>query len=494
MTLDIRSILGLEAEPGLGIDKVMDRTGVDEAKPLSLVSDILAKRDKLNEEAEERAKELDSKEEESEEDTSDDEDSEDGDGEDDGDGGDDDFDDEFDDPAEDDDSSDDEDDSEDEDKDDKDDEDTGEDPDKEITLESFQDPIKKLFGSWDFFQALRKTGKERLLALESFGISFEDHGEIDEDTAVVHVKEPILEALTRMGEINKKYIDNTESFINKLTVSIPKLDERLVNFLAVFERGEVVFTNKLITDVNILQTVAYDSTVNLRESLKVMRNFNSDTNDISKIITNSNFDDLKDAFASKGFVEKVNELQYKKRLPGFNFVVVNLPDFKNYLKTNPLEYQYYLLKEDNPSIVYDLRGVSVTEENDVLYYTETLKSIILDMSLSIDILKLVLKHFHDYMDTLKVLKVNVEQDEIEKLSDLNLDEKVKEFIVFKLIVELVSVNINLSATFVTGFMEVLNSALEFKGIDKPDNDSEESDTSTEDDDESNDETDGDGEW
>lgn len=555
-----KSIFSFEGgEEKTAIDRVLDKSEATDGKPFSLTSKVLEQRDAMVKEAQEEAEELEKEEDENSDDSGDsgDDDSSDGEGGDDwddddesgeGEGSDDDGDD-WDDPADEDDSDDsddsddedgddDEDDSDDNEDDESDDEkDKGDKDDKNddkkdekeeaaASWESHQETLRTISNEditpnvdftkrrrWDFFKPLRDAEIGRREVLASFGFGFEDSEgnqpsddvkdvySGDSEKNIAFTKDAIVKSISNLGEINKKYYDNTVLFIEKLTKSIPKLDQRLLNFQRVYERGEVEFTNKMISDVSILSHIAYGTEINLREVLKINKNYSKDSNDIAKMILNTKFDQIEDVFLNKNFMPKGDILEYKKKLPGFNLVLVSLPEFKNYLKTSPLEYQYYTVKENNPSDTYEIRPVSITEEKDVEYFLTVMKSIIIDLSVSVDILRTLLNEFKKFMDSLKILRVGVEEDEFEKLSELGLDEKVQQFILFKLIVEIISTNINLTIESLSGFMEVMDNALKLVDIepevevsDSSDSGSDWSSDDSEDDSEDSDDEGDDDDW
>lgn len=536
--LKLDRLLSLEDnEETTAIDRVLDKSGANDDKPLLLSSQILAARETMVKEAQEQSEEIESEESDTDDssddssddsdDSSDDSDGDDGDSEGgDSDGGDDDWDDPADDDDwdDDDEESDDEDDDEDkeEDKEDKDDKkDDKKDDDKKddnseesaaASWESHVDTLKNSISNeditsniplpkkWNFFKSLRKVEKQRRDFLLGMGFGIEDgeggpqlnEKELGDqgNTSVAFTKDAIVESIANLGEINKKYYDNTVIYIEKLMKSLPKIDERLMNFQRVHERGEVEFTNKMVTDVSILAHIAYDKDFNLREVLKRIKTYSKDSNDIAKLILNSPFKDLTNAFLSKSYLTKGEVLQYSKRLPGFNIASVNLPEYKNYLKTSPLEYQYYTLKENNPSEAYEIKPISITEEKDILYFVDVLKSIVLELSVSVDVLRALLVEFKKFMDELKILRVGVEEDEFEKLSELGLDDKVQTFILFKLVVEIISVNINISVECITGFMEVMDHTLKLTDI-EPESESNDTDDENNDDDDNDDNEDDD---
>lgn len=513
--MDITRLLSMESDKEeLAIDRLLDRSGAKEAGPLSLVGDILAKREEMAKEIAEEEKEREELAEKEEDSGSDDSSSDDG-GDDDGGGDGDDFDDgddldDLDDPADEGDEEEEEDKEEDKDKDKDKEEDKEEDKgsddgdDKEVATESaspfvVKDYNKKVPKVWDIFRPLKELAQERIEFLGRFNLSLESDGVEEEvgveGTDVAFSKEAIVESLANLGIINKKYIDATTDNHAKLFKSISKMNERLLNFKKVYERGDIKFSPKLFTDTSTLRLVALREDVNLRDSVRSMIKYLKDTNEAVKALPNNEFGKISDVLNNSGFINKGEVHTYVKRLPGFVFVSVDIPDYNNYLKTSPLEYSAYSSTEYKPSDIYEIKGVSISSEGDIEYLTETLLELVKELAISTDLLKVVIDGFKSLMDSLKILRVGVEEDEYEKLNELNIDDKVHDFIVFKLIVEMLTISIKVSIGLLTGMIEVMEHSLELtdfepdKEEDKEEDEEEDVDDDTDGDSEESDEGD-----
>lgn len=463
--------ISVESTPALAIDRLLDNDQVNKASPMGLTSKILAQSEKLQEQAEEAAAKAAADPIENEDISSTDEyiddESEDEEG--------DDFGMDFEDPFDDEDFDEEEEDPEEEPEEEEPEEEKKEDY-EEVSTESYKAIPYGNKKKWDIFKGLKKVERRRIKTLSSFGFGLEssESQEIKQgQVPVAYTKEPILKSLTMLGELNRKYINNTGSFIEKISVSLPKLNERLHNFERVKDDGSLIFTNELVTDIEILRSVACNGDIDLRDSLRKMRKFTNDANNVAKILTATPDVDMRDAFTSRHFLDKGELVEYFLTLPGFIYVKANIPDYINYLKSDVIDYQYYSSVDRNPTELYGLKPLSISDEKDVVYYIESLKSLVVEMGVSIDILTSISKNFSDFMNELKVIRVGVEDDEFEKLSDLGLDQKVKDFIVFKLVVDIITNNINLGFDFITGMISVMEKSIRFKSEDELSKDKEE---------------------
>lgn len=406
----------------------------------------------------------------------DDNDGDDGDGGDDdgfGDDGDFDLDDMgFDDPAdssEEEDNKDDKDDDKEDKKDDKD--DKGNDEDKDVGNESLRSTTRKLKASWDIALGLREVNQRHLDRLASFGIGIEDANNVklDEPTPiedgtvnVVYAKDQIVEAVSKLSNINRKYVTHSQKYLEKMHEAVPKMDQRLNNYEVAIAGDKLELVGKLVDDVPLLKHVSYEGVSDPRKSLKRMQNYLVDTNEIASVLVKSDFNSMQDVFATKGFIVNSDELIYKKEIPGFNEVRATIPSYDSYLNSNITEFQFYSTSSENNGKLFDLAGVAVTELDEITFLVKSMKEIITELSVSIDMLDVITGEFKGFMNELNLLKVDIEEDAFEKLSEIGIDEKVQTFIKFKMVIEIVSVNTNLTFSYLTGLMSLFDSIVKFK--------------------------------
>lgn len=289
----------------------------------------------------------------------------------------------------------------------------------------------------------------------------EDGEPIDPETAVAYVKEPIIESLTGFGEIARKYMNNISSHIDSLQESLPKLDERLLNFEKIKAQGKLDFTDKLFTDVSVTKNIYFRGAKSIRDTLQSLKRYLDDSAAISKVMVNTPFDRIKDVFNNEGFIDKGEVLDYKKQVSGFHVIKASIPAYDNYLRTNPSEFKYYAVKEENPGDIYDIPGVLITDMKDLDYFVEGLKEIVLRTGVSVDLLKVINKNFSDLTDKIKLLRVDVQDDQYENLSDIGIDDILKDFILLKLTVEMITSDINITFSYISSFVTVIEACVKF---------------------------------
>ena len=327
---------------------------------------------------------------------------------------------------------------------------------KETATESFKvvPTLRNCFGP------LRDSHKGYLVSLESFGGDLKPVKETEQP--IVYVKEAVLESIKNLTSIAFTYIDSNKTFTEKASVSTKSLNERLTVFTQLVESGKYHFTHKLVSDRDILANISFTDHSTVRETVRALVKYINHSNKASSTLLNSNFDELKSAFQTQEFREDGTDLVYSKPIPGFNLVKASVVPYTNYLKTKIENFQYYKLKVMKTEDLYNLPGISITEDKDIAYIVTTLNELLVSLTVSIDTLNGVTDHFNSFVDSLKVIAYNVGNDEFKNLSELGLDNKVKDFIRFKMVMEISYINVNLVMDYMTSVISALNIALELE--------------------------------
>lgn len=335
------------------------------------------------------------------------------------------------------------------------------DEDKEVAKESIRTPERT------FRPTLRNMFNPLKDSYKAYRVTLEDMGNVakpikEEDQPVVYVKEAILESLKNLTTVAFSYVESNNAFVDKISDSVTLLNERVTVFSKLVEGRKFHFTHKLMSDRDILANISYKDHSNLRETTRTMSNYLKKSSTSASTLLNSKFDDLKSGFLTQDFVEDGEDLIYTKPVPGFNIVKVGIVPYINYLKTKVEDYQYYKLKAMKTEDLYGLPAISITEDKDIDYVVENLSDLVLNTTVAIDTLKGVTDNFVRFVDELKVIAYNVQNDEYKKLSELGLDEKIQDFIKFKLVMEISYININLIIDYMTSVMSALNIVVELK--------------------------------
>lgn len=281
-----------------------------------------------------------------------------------------------------------------------------------------------------------------------------------EQQPVVYVKEAIIESISRLTQLANSYIDNTKSSIEIYSKSLIKLNERLTVFSQLVENGKHQFTHKLVKDRDILSKVSFKGHSDPRETSRVLLKYLNESNSAISLAINNSFNEIRNAFTAKDFKVENEDIVYAKQLPGFMGVRVSIVPYTNYLKTKIENYHYYNLKELKLEDLYELSGISITEDKDIEYIVKTLNDLVISAGVSIDTLKGITEHFTSFVNDLKVLSYDVQNDKHANLAELGIDAKVQDFIKFKLSMEASFININMSMDYISSMSSVLDICLE----------------------------------
>lgn len=328
---------------------------------------------------------------------------------------------------------------------------------KGVATESHQQPVSLR----NCFSPLHNSYQGYLIALESIAEGVTPIK--DTEQPVVHVKDSVLESLNRLTSVAFTYVESNQAFIDKTSKAVTELNERVSVFATMVEEGKYHFTHKLVSDKDILANIALNNGhSSIRETVRALNTYTNFSNKAVTSVLSNEFEELRNAFLTQGFVEDDTDLVYAKPIPGFNMVKVGMVPYTNYLKTKVENYQYYKLKVMKTEDLYNLPAISVTEDKDIVYITESLQQLMFSTSVSLDSLTKINEHFTEFTDGLKVMAYNVENDQYKSLADLQLDNKVKDFIRFKLVMEVSYINVNLILDYMTSVISALNLVLELK--------------------------------
>lgn len=296
------------------------------------------------------------------------------------------------------------------------------------------------------------------LSLEDYNL--QDKAVAADKQAVAYVKEPVLASIKNLTTVSFKYSENITSFITTIGESILKLNERVTVLNSLVEANNYHFTHKLVSDKNILANVSYKDHSDPRETSRALLKYQQDSNTAISMMVNNSFADMKSAFLNANFVQQESELAYHKPIPGFNHVAVGLAPYTNYLKTKVEDFHYYKIKSSKAEDVYGLTAISITEDRDLEYIVKTISDLLISVTVSVDTLKGVNTNFENFTKDLKVLAYNVENDQYANMTELGIDERLQDFIKFKLALEASYININMVLDYITSILSVIDVCVE----------------------------------
>ena len=150
-------------------------------------------------------------------------------------------------------------------------------------------------------------------------------------------------------------------------------------------------------------------------------------------------------------------------LPGFNIVRVHLDPYTNFSKVKLNDYNYYIIKMFKTEDLYNLDSISINKDNVIDNLINKMNILLIKLTSNIDTLNVLNINLDKLLEETKALIYDIEQNKYDKLAELNIDNKIKDFIKFKIMFEISVVNINLLSSFLLQCLTILNKAIELKG-------------------------------
>lgn len=312
----------------------------------------------------------------------------------------------------------------------------------------------------NLFTPIERHQQYYRLSLEAYNLSNEALP-VDQQP-IVYVKEAVIESLNNLIKLSNTYIDNNTNFVKNIASSVKNLNERLTVFQQFVDNQKYHFTNKLVNDKEILSTLGCPNKSDLRETLRILLKYIDKSQNAISLVTTNDFNTIKSSFTNNEFTLNNTDYDYKETLPGFNVIRVHIEDYKNYLTTKIQENQYYRLKTLKTEDLFNLDAITINEDKELVFILSGLNKLLVNISLSVDNLTSINEQFNKFIDEIKVMIYDIEQDKYTNLANIKIDEKVKDFIKFKLAIECYYININTMIDYLTSVMSVINECVELK--------------------------------
>lgn len=334
---------------------------------------------------------------------------------------------------------------------------------EEVAQESFSNPSRITAANWN--SPIRNRLDKYRLALEEVSPDIAPNKETAQP--VVYVKDEVMTSLDNLTKLAFTYIERNKDFVTKSRSACEGLLERITVFKLMVEATRYHFTHKLVEDREVLANISHDGKTGIRESLRAINKYLKDSSTATSLIFNNDFDKLKDSFTTNNFEAEEgegvdSELGYANSIVGFKTTKVAIPQYVNYIKTKVNDFNYYSVREAKTEDIYNLPALSITEDKDMVYAADMLNTLMVNLITSLDTLNKVTENFNEFIDSIKVIAYNVQKDQYTSLGDLGLDEHIKDFIKFKLVMEVLHVNIDMGIDYVTSVFSALNVMLELK--------------------------------
>lgn len=300
------------------------------------------------------------------------------------------------------------------------------------------------------FAPIGQKYQDYCISLESMNLA--DQKKPPQEQPVAYVKEEVLKSLNGLISLAGSYVTNNESGIAESSEGIKRLSEQLTVYEQYHGKEKLHFTSKLVSKDDIKTSLSVNEKSDIRETSSILSKYLESTVPlIDKLLTNP-LEQFPSVLQTSGFSEATDTIDYKTILPGFYKVCAAFTPFTNYLETDYENYQIYRLKTFKLQDLYKLNHIALTEDKDFVAVMAKAGSVVMSVGLCIDNLKTINDSYKSFIEKLKATVYEIEKGEKQKLSDLELDEKMKDFIKYKLVAELYTLNISMGIEFLTSLM------------------------------------------
>jgi len=285
-----------------------------------------------------------------------------------------------------------------------------------------------------FYQPILDVYSKYTESLEQFSIN--DRLSLEEQP-VVYTKEAVIKTLQNLISLLDSYISKNETFIDQYSKTSININERLTILNVYIEKNKYKFTNKLISDLDLLVKLSTTKTSSIKDNIKVINNFALDVIKIIEAIITNTFDNLLPAITSNNFIEdnKYGGYSYKEMLPGFVLIKTSIPKYEGYTKTDLEDYSYFKLKQFNTKNIYDLKPLLINDDNEIENILDYCDKVLVNISIIIDTFKTINTKNKNIITDLKNTVYDVEHNKFDKIKDIDIDFNIQTVVKFKVLSE-----------------------------------------------------------
>ncbi len=317
-------------------------------------------------------------------------------------------------------------------------------------LESFKEPVIKLR---TLFRGVQQKHQSYVDTLKMF--SLESDALSPAQQPVVYVKEEVVKSIHALIGIAHDSVTKNAKLVELAKEAAKKAGERLAVYHTCISQELLSFTNEVVSDPDLLQSFSTQEQSDPYKTAVVLAEYLDTSSTLALMIAKSPIESLGDALTSNGFSGEGLEYSYGKQLPGFNEVKAGLTPYKNYIDVKYEDYQVYRLRTFKPRQLQSLDGVSITKDNDLNRLLGVTDKILVSLGLSVDDLNTVNDTYLNLIDKLKSVVYDVENNTLKDLSSIGLDEHMKDFIRFRLMTDIYTLNANMSSEYLSAVLSLL---------------------------------------
>lgn len=310
----------------------------------------------------------------------------------------------------------------------------------------------------NIFSAIHSCYNMYRLSMESFNIRKLSI----EDQPIVYVKESVLEGLNNLINIANTYISKNKTYIDNNTATTKTINERLTVLGQFIQNRKYHFTNKLISDQDLLTNVSIVDKSDIYDTSKYITGYCLEISKLVNFILTNTFENISSGLTNSNFIKEGEDYIYKDMIPGFNTIRVHLDSYENYLKANIDNFHYYKVKVFKTENLYKLEAVTISEDKKLDYILSNLDKLLIELSMTVDNFNIVNTNLNKLIDEVKVVIYDVENNKYDNLANIDIDGKVKDFIKFKLVSEIYYTDITLFSDYILSVLNIIDKCVELK--------------------------------
>lgn len=313
-----------------------------------------------------------------------------------------------------------------------------------LPVKLFEDMVNKYF--------------QHCLAMEEYNLTPKNTD--PKDQPVAYVKEEVLASLKKMINLSNRYVARNTRQVETAGKALMTLSESATVYEQCHKAGKLHLTLKVVNDEGLIKALCMPGVSDLKEGASLfLRYLDLNTTLVAKVLEND-LQSLGGSLTACGYREESGVYHYTKTLPGFNDLRVSCNDYQDYLRTKYEDYQAYRVQSFKVQELYDLQGISLDKDNELVAVLERLSGIVVHTGLMADNLNDLSQQYNGLIEKVKATCYDIEQGKVDKLPDLDIDARLKDFIRFKIATELYSNAINMAIEYLTAVMSLFSGLIE----------------------------------
>lgn len=313
----------------------------------------------------------------------------------------------------------------------------------------------------NLFEPLRQSHRRHRLAVEGYGLKSSAKST---EQPLAYVKEEVAQSLSSLIKLANQYIHKNQSTITQASIGLKTIGEQLTLYREYFKAEKFSFTQQLVQDPELIRLLSVKNKSEVEYTSSVLARYLEGSSALAVKILQNPFEQLAEAFHSHDYQDQsTGEMVRTELLPGFIQMHATAVPFSNYIDTNYEEYQVYKRETYSPQDLYSLNAISLDENPAYKKYLNGLDKILISTGMVIDNLQMVNDQYQQFIAEVKTIAYDVEKGVQSELAGLGLDDKLKDFIKFKMVTELYLNDLDNAMQYLTASLSVLTKLIKLSG-------------------------------